>query len=344
MPPLGFSRMSNTSPATQGRRLVFPAKQQVHIENFDLPPVGDDQVLVRTQFSLMSTGTENIVFNRLFDAGTHWDNWVKYPFYPGYSTVGLVEASNSPSLKPGDPVAMRVSHQSHTVTNAKECFPIPRSQPLEEAAWFALAKIAWHGAKAAEYRLGDTVLIIGAGPIGQMTIRWAAASGAAVIIVVDSAPERMQMATAGGATEVISLPIDQAREKILAANGGQLPRVVVDTTGNAFVFAAALGLADRFGKVVVLGDTGSPASQKLTPDVVTRGITITGTHDGLTTAEWTQARIIELFFQMAKTGRFPLAGMNTHYFKPEECAKAYETANRDRAKTMGIAFDWRANS
>ena len=44
---------------------------------------------------------------------------------------------------------------------------------------------------------------------------------------------------------------------------------------------------------------------------------------------------------MVLDGRISLKGLNTHYFKPEECGEAYATANRDRAKTMGILFDWR---
>ncbi|MEI6339598.1 MAG: theronine dehydrogenase, partial [Verrucomicrobiota bacterium] len=191
-------------------RLVFPAKQQVHTETGDLPPLHAGEVLVRTQFSLMSTGTENIVFNRLFDPGTHWDNWVKYPFYPGYSAVGIVEASEAPAFKPGDRVAARANHQSRFVQPADECYPIPEDLSFEQALWFALAKIAWHGARAADYKLGDSVLIVGAGPIGQMSIRWARAAGATTILVVDAAPERMALATAGGASAVIPLPIDRA--------------------------------------------------------------------------------------------------------------------------------------
>lgn len=39
----------------------------------------------------MSIETENNVFNRLFEPGTGWDNWVKYPFYPDYAVMGEVE-------------------------------------------------------------------------------------------------------------------------------------------------------------------------------------------------------------------------------------------------------------
>jgi 2-desacetyl-2-hydroxyethyl bacteriochlorophyllide A dehydrogenase len=324
------------------QRLVFPAKQKVLIEEFDPGLPGSGQVLVRTHLSLMSTGTENIVFNRLFDPGTHWDNWVKYPFYPGYAMVGVVEqvGEGVTALRPGQRVAYRNGHRSHDVVRAENCYPIPDKVPFEHAAWFALGKITFHGAQVAGYTLGDSVLIIGAGPIGQMSIRWARAAGVARINVVDTAASRLPLAQAGGATAVIAKPITEAKDALLAANGGVLPRVVIDGTGHSAVFAAALGLARNFGRVVVLGDTGAPAEQKLTSDVITRGLTIAGAHDGHDTAEWNQRTIAGLFLELAASGRFPLDGLTSHVFAPQDCAEAYATANRDRAATMGLVFDW----
>lgn len=254
--------MSNFPQSLQPRRIVFTGKQQVHIEPFELDPLKEHDVRVRSHFSLMSTGTENIVFNRMFDPGTNWDNWVKYPFYPGYATVGVVEAVGAKvtSVQPGDHVGFRQGHRSHAVVAEDGCYKIPKKLPFEQAAWFALAKITFIGAKAAQYQLGDSVLIIGAGPIGQMSLRWARAAGAASIIVVDALASRLALAKAGGATAVISASIDQAREQVLAANGGKLPRVVMDSTGNAVVFATALTLAANFGRVVIMGDTGTPPS------------------------------------------------------------------------------------
>jgi len=334
--------MSTTNSA---RRLAFPAKQQVLIESFDPGIPGKEEVRVRTQFSLMSTGTENIVFNRLFDPGTHWDGWVKYPFYPGYASVGYVDqvGEGVETLKIGDPVAFRVGHRSHAVLGVESCYPICKDLPLDQAVWFPLAKIAFIGAKAANYSLGDSCLIIGAGPIGQMSLRWAYAAGVASIIVVDTAGHRMPLAKAGGATATIVEPIDKARDAILAAGKGELPRVVIDSTGNAAVFAAALGLAAPRGTVVVLGDTGTPARQCLTPDVIGKGLHIVGAHDAHNTPQWGDATIAQLFFNLAAEGRISLAGLTSHIFKPEQCADAYETANRDRGATMGILFDWSAN-
>jgi threonine dehydrogenase-like Zn-dependent dehydrogenase len=106
------------------------------------------------------------------------------------------------------------------------------------------------------------------------------------------------------------------------------------------VFESALGLAARYGTVVILGDTGSPSGQKLTPDVITRGLRIVGAHDGHNNEQWNDGTIVPLFFSLVKTGRFSLAKLNTHTFRPEDCAEAYGVANRDRASTMGILFDW----
>jgi 2-desacetyl-2-hydroxyethyl bacteriochlorophyllide A dehydrogenase len=328
--------------AVPARRVVFTAKQQASLESFSLPEPAAGEVRVRIELSLMSTGTENICFNRLFDPGTHWDHWVKYPFYPGYTAVGTVEAvgPNVTALKPGMRVACRCGHQSHTNFSQDRCYPIPAQLPLDEAVWYALAKIAFHGVLAADLRLGDRVLVIGAGPIGQMATRWAHAGGAQPIVVVDPVEGRLELARAGGATATCSLPIAEAREAILAAGGGKLPRVVIDSTGHAQVFAAALTLAEDFGTVVILGDTGSPASQFLTPDVLRRGLKITGVHDSHNNERWNEKTMTELFFSLAVDGRFSAKGLNSHRFKPEDCAEAYATANRERAKTMGIVFQW----
>lgn len=337
-----FARNMSTPDSNHSRRIVFTGKQEVMIEPFEAGTPGKGEVLVRSQLSLMSTGTENIVFNRLFDAGTHWDNWVKYPFYPGYSSVGTIEAVGEgvSTLAVGDRVGFRAGHRSHALVEAKSCYLIPEGLPFEAAVWFALAKITFHGAHVAGYQLGDSVLVIGAGPIGQMSVRWARASGVASIIVVDTVPDRMGLAKAGGATDTITLPIDQAREAVLKAGDGNLPRVIIDSTGNAAVFSAALGLAAKYGKVVIMGDTGRPAQQVLTSDVITRGLTIVGAHDGHNTDEWNESTITELFFKLAASGRFSLEGLNSHVFKPGDCAEAYAVANKSRATTMGIVFEW----
>lgn len=325
-------------------RLVFTGKQQVACESFSLPELKAGQVLTRTICSLMSTGTENIVFNRLFAPGTHWDNWAKYPFYPGYSSVAeVVEVGPEvTSLTVGDRLALRGKHASHQIVDAADAAVVPAGLDPQQIAWHALAKIAFIGARAAQYRLGDTVLIIGAGPIGQMSLRWAVANGAAQVAVVDPMAGRLTLATRGGASAVFSCPLTELAEPLKAALGGELPRVVVDTTGANPVFAQALGLARARGRVVLLGDTGTPGEQHLTGDLLLKGLSVVGAHDCHNDDGWNSTTVARFFCQLVCSGRFNLDGLVSHVFDPRRCAEVYAEVNAKRGETMGVVFDWRA--
>jgi threonine dehydrogenase-like Zn-dependent dehydrogenase len=244
------------------------------------------------------------------------------------------------SIRIGDRVALRRGHASEHVVSSSDCHPIPKGLDPFQAVWFALAKIAFMGARAAEYTLGDTVLIIGAGPIGQMSVRWAVAAGASSIIVVDPVEARHKLALAGGATAIIAEPSGACSEKVLAANNGEQPRVVIDGTGFSAVFSDALALAAKHGIVVILGDTGFPGEQRLSPDVITRGVHVVGAHDGLNDTKWNDTTISRLFFALVNTGRFNLDNLNSHTFRPEQFGEAYELLNSRRGDTMGVVFDW----
>lgn len=327
-------------------RLVFNAHRQVECMSFDLPALSSEQVRVRALCSLISTGTEGIVYNRLFEAGSHWDNWIRYPFYPGYSLIAEVQevADDVTTLKIGDRVALRASHMSHQVCPAAECIIVPPGLDPAAAAWFALAKIAFMGARAATLGLGDDVLIIGAGPIGQMVTRWVRATGARSIVVADPIPERLVLACRGGATATLAKPLSESHTELNQASAGRKPRVVIDSTGNAKVFSSALAATRDRGKVVLLGDTGSPSEQRLTSDVIVRGVSVVGAHDCLNDSEWHDASIVSLFFQMVTDGRFDVGGLQSHAFAPNDCAAAYEMISTRRAETMGVLFNWHNGS
>jgi 2-desacetyl-2-hydroxyethyl bacteriochlorophyllide A dehydrogenase len=317
------------------KRIVFTGKQEAALKEFEPPALTEKTVRVRTRYSLMSTGTENIVFNRLFEPGSHWDKWVKYPMNAGYATVGEVEAVGPAvtTLQKGDTVVSRWGHGSCFTIPEECCCVVPANVAVKDAPWFAMAKIAFMGVKAAQYRLGDSVMIIGAGPIGQMAVRWANALGLQSITVIDPVKLRLEFARQGGAHVVIDAPL---------TDDLQVPesRVAVDCTGNAKVFTAALHLVKTGGTVVILGDTGMPTTQHLTSDVITRGLTIVGAHDGNDDAEWNPRTIVPYFFKLAESNRFPLAGLITHEFPYHQYADAYRLANEAREKTMGILFDW----
>jgi threonine dehydrogenase-like Zn-dependent dehydrogenase len=156
------------------------------------------------------------------------------------------------AVAPGETVAFRRPHASRHVVPATDVVSVPDGVPTIEAVWFALAQIAFRGSYAAESRSGDQVLIIGAGPIGQMAVRWAAFAGAFPLIVVDPFASRLEHARRGGATHVVVGTLAESVDEIRAANGGMAPGKIIDTTGNAAVFGTMLRLAPPYGRLLLL--------------------------------------------------------------------------------------------
>ena len=298
------------------------------------PRVG--QLRLRTRCTLMSAGTESTVFAGRFEAGTHWARYAQFPFRPGYACVADGEQA-------GTRVAVRAPHASHVLADADRCVPVPADLPDEQAVWFALAKIAFVGIRVGNVRPGSRVLIVGAGPIGQMTVRWAAAAAASDVVVVDMVAQRLGLALAGGATATVAGALDDMGEEISGAFAGDAPDIVIDATGHPAALPGALRAAADKGTVVLLGDAGFPSQQHLTSDVIVRGVRIAGAHDAYTIgdARWDNDReIVRLFFRLATTGRFPLDGLTSHRFTPDACQRAYELAATARQDAMGIVFDW----
>ncbi len=328
------------------QRLQFPRPGCVEIEEFTAEVPQPGRVAIRTHYSLMSTGTELTVFNGSFEAGTHWEAYARFPFRPGYSAVGVVVARGDGvlGLNVGDRVAFRAPHTSYHVTSPAKCTRVPEGIDLADAVWFALAKIAYVGAQVARHAAGDSVVVMGAGPVGQMSIRWASASGAKPIVAVARSAGRLELARRGGATDVAQVDVTTAAEVVTEKLGGVQPDVVIDTTGNPDVLPAALRLVRDRGRVVVLGDTGMPSKQHLTSDLVVRGVEIVGAHDSHAPAGDPESVINELFFDLVLKGTFSLDGLNTHTLLPSDCVAAYEFARDRRPETIGIVFDWRANT
>ncbi|MEE2782663.1 MAG: zinc-binding alcohol dehydrogenase [Pseudomonadota bacterium] len=324
-------------------RIIFPARGEVALEDFQLPQPGAHEIRVRTLYSLMSIGTETIILNQKYDPDTHFADIFSFPqLQTGVQSVAEVETigSNVTEFKPGDHIYMRMGHGSHQLMAAKDCSPIPPGMDLKQACWAGLAKTAHRAAWAGHFEPGQHILIIGAGPVGQMAIRWASHSGADAVAVVDLSTTRLTLAKQGGATQVFNADIADCLDDIQSLNAGNGPSIVVDVTGNAAVFQHALAAAARFGKVILLGDTGYPSRQRLSSDVMTKGLTIQATHDSHDRDGWTERRIDALFFDLVLRGEFDLSGLLTHEFLPGDCAQAYALADEQRAQVMGILFDW----
>ena len=298
---------------------------------------------MRSLYSLMSPGTETTILHRRYDPETHFADMFSFPqLQTGVQTVAVVEAvgDNVKEFAPGNVVFLRQGHGSHHVINAEQCAAVPSHMDLRQACWTGLAKTAFRAAWIAPFAPGAHVLIVGAGPVGQMAVRWAAAMGCASIAVSDLSEHRLEHARRGGATMIVAGGLEVSRDMVASINEGAGPDIVVDSTGNAAVFHEALGMTARFGKLVLLGDTGYPARQCLSSAVMTRGLTIQAVHDSHDRDGWTQRKVDEHFFSKVAGGSFTLDGLIEREFAPEECRHAYELADSARDNVVGILFDW----
>lgn len=325
------------------KRIVFPKKGRVELQEFDLPDVGPADIQVRTLYSLMSIGTETTILHQEYAPGTHYDRIFSFPqLKTGVQAIAQVESIGAEvkDFQIGDRIYMRMAHGSHQVMPEALCSPVPDGIDLKSGCWCGLAKTAYRAAWAGRFESGGSVLIIGAGPVGQMTIRWASAMGVSELVVADLSAMRLDHARCGGATGVLHGSIDEFEHDISSMDNGEGPPLVVDTTGSPAVFALALAAAGHFGKVLILGDSGFPGKQCLTSDVMTKGLTIQATHDSHDVDGWTQRRIDALFFDLVGQGKFDLTKLITHEFSPTECADAYALASEHREQAVGILYDW----
>ena len=324
-------------------RIVFPERGRAVLQEFCLPDMADDSVRVRTIHSLMSIGTETAILNQKYDPGTHYDRIFGFPqLKTGVQAVARVEAVGASvrDFGEGDRIYMRMAHGSHQVMPEALLSPVPDAVDARDACWCGLAKTAFRAARAAPFDPGRQVLIIGAGPVGQMAVRWARSANVGLLAVSDLSARRLGHAERGGATHTLCGDIAAQLDEVGAMNGGAGPEVVVEATGSPAVFPSALAAAARFGKVILLGDTGFPDRQHLTSDVMTKGLTIQATHDSHDRHGWTQRKVDELFFDSLLAGRFDVGGLITHEFPPADCAEAYALAVEQRGDTMGILIDW----
>jgi 2-desacetyl-2-hydroxyethyl bacteriochlorophyllide A dehydrogenase len=324
-----------------GRRIIFPEKGVVRLEPFEPRQPGQGEVLLASLYSLMSIGTETTILHAKYALDTHFAQRFSFPqIKTGVQTVARVEGAGADvDLQIGDVVFVRMGHASHCIVPAEQCTPVPRGLDLKQSCWCGLAKTAFRAAHAAPFTLGARLLIIGAGPVGQMAIRWAKAAGAQDIAVIDVSPLRLDIAVRGGATMIFEGKLAELHEELGWASRGGF-EIVVDTTGAPEVFAQAQRAAGEFGRIVLLGDTGFPRLQCLSSEVMTKGLSIVATHDHQDRGGWTQPRIDALFFHLVGAGSFDLDGLITHEFAPSECEAAYRLANEQRDIVIGLLFNW----
>lgn len=140
-------------------------------------------------------------------------------------------------------------------------YTVPDSVPddLAAGANCALSQVIY-GLERAEQTYGEDVVVQGAGALGLYAIAVAKARGARRVIAVDGVPERLELALAFGADEVVDLAaVPTARDRAKAVRrmtGGRGADVVVEVVGHPAAINEGLAMLGQFGRYVEIGNIG----------------------------------------------------------------------------------------
>lgn len=143
----------------------------------------------------------------------------------------------------------------YLVVPEENIVPLPESMPTEYGALIEPLAVAFHGVARAGVEAGDTVLVIGGGPIGQSLILAARRAGASRVVVSEPDAERRTLCARLGAEAVD--PADGPLPAHLAGLGIEAVRVALDAVGISVSLESALESTELGGTVCLVG-MGSP--------------------------------------------------------------------------------------
>jgi len=101
-------------------------------------------------------------------------------------------------------------------------------------------------------RPGDTVVVLGLGPVGLCAVQAARVAGAAQVVAIDTVEARLEMARSFGA-QAVHLTEQSPRDEVKALTGGRGADVVVEAVGNPQALELAIRLASKCGVVSIIG-------------------------------------------------------------------------------------------
>jgi (R,R)-butanediol dehydrogenase/meso-butanediol dehydrogenase/diacetyl reductase len=143
--------------------------------------------------------------------------------------------------------------------DATRLYPIHNDLSDEEAAFLEPATVAVHALRRTPLRLGDRIVVLGAGPIGLLVLQCARAAGAGIAVVVEPDPHRAQLAAELGASVVLDPRAEDFAQQVQQNCGLAGPDVVFECAGIPSTIDQAANLVRRGGTVALVGLASVPA-------------------------------------------------------------------------------------
>jgi threonine 3-dehydrogenase len=165
---------------------------------------------------------------------------------------------------------------------------------------------------------GETVAVLGCGPIGLFAVAAAKAVGAARVIATDIREERLALARAVGADLVLDARQVNVTDVIQQQTGGVGVDAIVEASGSVPAIEGAWKYLRKGGKVALIGLPSEPVRVNLGPDVIFKEARIIGIHGREMFATWTKME------QMLERGLLRVDPVITHEMPLERWAEAFQ--------------------
>jgi 2-desacetyl-2-hydroxyethyl bacteriochlorophyllide A dehydrogenase len=322
--------------------VLFTGRNAITVGEVDLPEVGPNDVLIRTECSFISTGTERWTLRGKMSLRK---GGAPFPIVPGYQKVGYVEEVGQAvtTVHGGQRVFMTRGsikgatsrsggHMQYALENENEVYALPEQLPSDVAAALVVVQVGWNNAQRPSLVAGDLAVVVGDGIIGQFTAQALRARGAEVWLA-GRHRLRLDLGRHWSADRVVNTKEENLLEAVQAARPSGAD-VVVETVSQPEETPLYIQMLRREGQFVIAGYHPETNWVDLAP-VQDKALTC---H---TTGGFTRARMEATLADLI-AGKFHVAPLITHRVPWREAASAYERLVRDKAEdSLGIVIDWR---
>jgi 2-desacetyl-2-hydroxyethyl bacteriochlorophyllide A dehydrogenase len=331
--------------------IVFTAVGQVELQECDLCPLADDQVLVANEFSAISAGTERACLLDLPNLGDALPG--TFPKTLGYSGVGrVVEVGKDVKrIQSGDRVLTYWGsmHTNYNCIREENVLKIEDDALLSEHAVFAIiASFSLNGLRKTRLEIGESVAVVGLGILGLFAVALSRIAGGSPVIASDLSSARRKTALELGAHLALDPSADNYIEQAKSAARGGVA-AVIEVTGQSLALQQALDFVARSGRISLLGCTRvSDTAIDFYQQVHRPGIAIVGAHALARPMlesrpySWTWQDDVSALWRFMADGRLDMSKILSEVYAPQDAPVVYrELVEHYHDFPVGAVFDWK---
>jgi L-iditol 2-dehydrogenase len=163
----------------------------------------------------------------------------------------------------------------YVVVPSRITYRLPDNLSFIEAAMLEAVSVALHAVSLTEVSVGDSVLVVGAGMIGQLLVQALRVAGCSQIVVTDIDPSRLVLAQQAGATETVPGKDSDVLSRTMRLAGANGIDAVIEAVGLEETVRLAISAVRKGGRVTLVGNI-SPTVTLPLQSVVTRQIRLQG--------------------------------------------------------------------